>query len=341
MSRSARRTLLATLFVMLLGACNRPAPRETETAQLLGTFVTVTAFANNTETAMNRVFERVEDIQWRMTTDPDPRSEIHGINSAPAGTPRELSEDTALVLREGLRIAELSGGAFDPSVWPVVQLWGIGTPDARVPDPEALDTALDAVGWRAVDLADRVVTLDEGMGLDLGGIAKGYAAEEAKRILREEGVTSAILDFGGNIVTLGEQPTNGVWRIGVQQPDNARGSILGIVQVAEESIVTSGPYERFFIQNGTRYHHIIDPETGFPVRNGLESVTIVAVDSMLADGLSTAVFVQGLERGVAFVNSLPEVEAIFVTDNDHVVITRGLEDRFELFNPERYTLEIR
>jgi thiamine biosynthesis lipoprotein len=134
---------------------------------------------------------------------------------------------------------------------------------------------------------------------------------------------------------------NGVWRIGVQQPDNSRGSILGIVEVGEESIVTSGPYERFFVQNGVRYHHIINPDTGYPARNGLESVTIVAVDSMLADGLSTAVFVQGLETGVDFVNSLPEVEAIFVTEDDHVVVTRGLEDRFELFNPERYSLEVR
>ncbi len=290
---------------------------------------------------MDRVFSRVEDIQWRMTTDPDPRSEIHAINSAAPGTPVDFSEDTVLVLREGLRIAELSDGAFDPSVWPVVELWGIGTPDAGVPDKDVLESAVGRVSWDAVSVDGRTVAIGEGMGLDLGGIAKGYAADEAKRILREAGITSAILDFGGNIVTLGEQPVNGVWRIGVQQPDNSRGSILGIVEVGEESIVTSGPYERFFVQNGVRYHHIIDPETGYPAGNGLESVTIVAADSMLADGMSTAVFVQGLEVGVDFVNSLPEVEAIFVTEDDQVVITRGLEDRFELFNPERYSLEVR
>ena len=185
--------------------------------------------------------------------------------------------------------------------------------------------------------AQTVFLPDAGMGVDVGGIAKGYAADEAARILGDAGVESALLDFGGNILVMGTKPDGSPWRIGVQRPDAERSRYIGIVRTADKTVVTSGPYERFFVQDGVRYHHILDPATGFPARNGIQQVTIVAERSMDADALSTSTYVMGLERGFDLIESLDGVEAIFVTEDRDVYVTSGVPDFFELTDDD-YTL---
>jgi thiamine biosynthesis lipoprotein len=242
-------------------------------------------------------------------------------------------------VEQALEYSRESNGAFDVSVGPLVRLWGIGSATPRIPGEQVLAAALDAVDYASVQTneAERTIYLPrEGMGIDVGGIAKGYAADEAARMLREAGVKSALLDFGGNILVVGTKPDGTPWRIGIQVPDvNAvRGQYLGIAEITDLAVVTSGTYERYFVQDGKRYHHILDTTTGFPVENGLESVTIITSESMRADALSTSVFALGLEDGMDFVESLPGVEAAFVTAEGVVHLSSGMTDYFRLTNED-------
>ncbi len=174
----------------------------------------------------------------------------------------------------------------------------------------------------------------------MGGIAKGYAAEEAARVLREEGVENAILDFGGDIVTIGGRPDGTPWRIGIQHPSGQRGRFIGILESRDESVVSSGAYERYFTEDGVRYHHIFDPATGYPAETDLTSVTVVGVGAMQTDALSTAIFVMGLDAGLALLESLPEYDGILATEDMRVVVTSGIADRFEVPGDE-YELIVR
>jgi len=243
------------------------------------------------------------------------------------------------VLETALRYAELTGGAFDPTIGPLVKLWGIGSETQRVPDKAEIAVALELVNYRDL-IIDRnsgtAFLRRRGMEIDLGGIAKGYAADEAARIAREGRVKRGIIDLGGNIYALGWRNERGSvpWRIGVQNPFSNRGESLGMLKVHDTSVVTSGVYERFFVNesDGTRYHHIFSTADGYPADNGLLSVTIVCGRSIDADALSTAVFAMGYERGKVLINSLPNAEAVFVFSDRTVKITEGLSGIFSLID---------
>jgi thiamine biosynthesis lipoprotein len=169
------------------------------------------------------------------------------------------------------------------------------------------------------------------MGLDLGSIAKGYAADEVSRIVRAQGVRSALIDLGGNVLTVGTKPDGSHWRIGIQNPGEARGTKIGYVEITGGSVTTAGTYEHFFERAGKRYFHILDARTGFPAWNGLSAVAIVAPDSVSADGYDTLVFTLGLQRGRAFVESTKgKIEAVFITEKREVYVTPGLRSRFTL-----------
>lgn len=346
--RGRRRHAAGILAVLaasavILGGCSRDLPKQSRTEFLLGTTVTVTTYGRVSSELLDMMFARVRQIEERMSTSEDDYSdtELLRVNAAAGTGAVRVSPDTFEVVQEALAVSDLSGGAFDVTVFPLVRLWGIGTEHAAVPDPADLAAALDLVNYHDVRTYpddQSIELLRPGMGLDVGGIAKGYAADEAARILKDGGVTSALLDFGGNILTVGTKPDGSPWRIGVQVPDAVRGEYLGIATVAEQTVVTSGTYERFFQQDGVRYHHILDTSTGYPVQNGLSSVTIITEQSMSADALSTAVFVLGIDRGTALIESLPDVEAIFVTDDDKVSTTSGVGEVFSLTN-DRYELQ--
>ncbi len=332
------------LIVLLLNGCgsdgDEPIPRISDNAFLLGTVVSVTIQQRDIDdTVIQLVFSRTEEIQNRMSSNAEAydTTEILEANRAAGETGVTVSEDTFLVLQEALAFAELTDGAFDPTVHPLILLWGIGTERAAVPEADEIEGALDVLGWREVmlDTIDRRVFLPRhGMSLDVGGIAKGYATDEGARILREEGVEHGILDFGGDIVTIGGRPDGTAWRIGIQHPSGERGRFLGVLQSRDESVLSSGAYERYFIENGVRYHHIFNPETGFPGESGLTSVTVVGPRAMYTDALSTAFFVMGLEDSLAILADLPDYEGIFATTDGELVITAGLEERFEMITDD-------
>jgi FAD:protein FMN transferase len=342
--------IAATLWFLVgslvyLSGCAGAPERTTRTEFLLGTTITVTTYGRVSEELLDQVFERVDEIERRMSTSEDDYSdtELLAVNAAAGIGAVTVSADTFEVVRAALDFSELSGGAFDVTIHPLVRLWGIGTEAAAIPDPVELSAALGLVDYRAVetDSGDQSILLPRsGMGVDVGGIAKGYAADEAARVLREAGIESALLDFGGNILTVGNKPDGSPWRIGIQVPDATRGEFLGVATVTGQSVVTSGTYERFFESGGVRYHHILDTNTGYPVQNGLASVSIITTASIQADALSTVVFALGLDEGFAFVETLPDVGAILVTETNDVYLTSGVGEIFELTNESFHLSEL-
>lgn len=330
---------LTILVSLVLGACGNdsdaPIPRISDNAFLLGTVVSVTIQQRDIdESVIPLVFARTEEIQNRMSSNAEAydTTEILEVNRAAGEHGVTVSEDTFLVMQEALSFAELTKGTFDPTVHPLILLWGIGTERAGVPSSAQLDAALELLNWREVELDEnqrRVFLPRQGMSLDVGGIAKGYATDEGARILREQGVEHAILDFGGDIVTIGGRPDGTPWRIGIQHPSGDRGRFLGVLESRDESVLSSGAYERYFMENGVRYHHIFDPATGFPSDSGLTSVTVVGPKAMYTDALSTAFFVMGLEASVAMLADFPEYEGIFATTDGELIVTAGLAERFE------------
>ncbi len=327
--------LLSVLVFSLTISCSRDSGPARETRFLLGTATTISVFDSSFPSqAISRAFDRVSEIQERMSINESEYddTEILEVNRNAGLSPVAVSDDTALVVSEGIRWAELSSGAFDISIAPLVQLWGIGTPRERVPAPPEIEETLPLVNYRRVSVRDgnRIFLPEEGMGIDVGGIAKGYAVDEAARILREAGIQHALIDFGGDIFTIGTRVDGKPWRIGVQHPSSVRQDLLAVVEIVDLAIVSSGDYERYFEQNGIRYHHILDPATGMPSRSGLTSATVIGPDSIGADALSTAVFVMGLDDGMELIESLPGYEAIFATTNRRVYVSSGLQGRVEL-----------
>jgi len=215
-------------------------------------------------------------------------------------------------------------------VGPLVKLWGIGTEHARVPSKAEISKILPLVDYRQIELDEKnnsVFLKRPGMSIELGGIAKGYAADEAVKVLRQNGVKHGTVDLGGNIIVIGTKPDGKLWKIGIQNPFfKTRGSIVATVEVADKTLVTSGPYERYIEKDGKIYHHILDTRTGFPVENELMSVTIIAESSIDADALSTTVFAMGLEEGMDFVESIENIDAIFITKDYKVYTTSGVEN---------------
>jgi thiamine biosynthesis lipoprotein len=294
-----------------------------------------------------KIFSRFREIEAIMSVNLAD-SEISGVNNSAGIAPAKVHPEVLDVVESALRYAELSGGAFDPSIGPLVRLWNIGGDDARLPAEDEIREALSLVNWRDV-IVDReagtVFLRRPGMRLDLGGIANGYAADEAVRIIEKYRVKSAIIDLGGNVFAYGEKPGKWPWqklpwRIGIQNPLENRGQYFAVMELRNKTAVTSGVYERFLEVDGKRYHHILSTKNGYPVESSLLSVTIVADRSMDADALSTLVFALGWEKGAALVESLEGIGAVFVLNDMSVRCTKGIEAlvRFTLVDPV-YRLE--
>lgn len=285
---------------------------------------------------IKKLLERINETMNRF----EEGSEVASINQAAGQAAVQVSQETFHVIKQAKQYAERSGGKFDPTIGPLTDLWAIGNGGSRVPDRVAIEQARQLVAYNMLELdEDRtsVKLAEAGMTLDLGAIAKGYAGDVVAEYLQKQGFSSAIIDLGGNVVALGSKPEHAVWTIGIQSPEEKRGEHLGTIAVRNKTVVTSGIYERYFIDQEQIYHHIMDPATGFPVSNELASVTIITDKSIQADALSTAVFVQGLQEGLAFAEALDHVEAIFVTKDKKVHLTSGIKDIFKLTS-EDYSL---
>jgi thiamine biosynthesis lipoprotein len=323
----------ASLLCAGLAACSRQPQSLTRAEPLIGTLCSITLYDTAKKEVFRKVFDRVREIENRMSVNL-PESDIGRVNAAAGKFPVPVTEETLAIVERGLEFARLSGGAFNIAVGPLVTLWGIGTEHAAVPEDADIAAALRRIDFTqvAVNKTEKTIFLKEpGMALDLGAIAKGYAADEAARILRKEGIARGIIDFGGNILVLGSRGDGADWRVGVQNPVENRGQYFGIVAASDTAVVSSGIYERFFIApDGRRCHHILDTQTGHPVSKGLVQVTVAAKSSTDADAFSTTLFVLGLEAGMELAEKTEGIEAIFVTENKKLYATRGMKKIFSL-----------
>ncbi|MCL2639049.1 MAG: FAD:protein FMN transferase [Oscillospiraceae bacterium] len=319
--------ILFLSLVFLLSGCNKSSPPEpvSRTDFALGTFVSARVHGENAESALDEVFARLFEIE-QLASAKNPDSELFYVNQNAYEREVTVSEELFYLLETGLFYSSLTDGAFDITLGSIVELWGIGTENVAVPDAEELAEALENSGFRYLVLNENELSVrfwKEGLRIDLGALAKGYAADEMKRILLENGVTNAILDLGGDIITISDNDGKG-WRIGIADPRNL-GEICAIVRVSDKAVVTSGDYERFFVQDGVDYHHIFDSATGFPADSGIISVTVIAESAMLADALSTAFFVMGVERAIEFARTMPEIGYILIDRDMNIYNSENIE----------------
>ncbi|MEK3713319.1 FAD:protein FMN transferase [Paenibacillus sp. FSL R7-0333] len=306
-----------------------------QTFYIYDTVVNIKVFGDTVEQKnmddIQAMLERM-DIEFSRTKT---NGELYAVNQAAGKEAVAVSDETLDIVKLSLKYAEEMDGLYDPTVGPLVDLWAIGEGGEHVPDQAAIDKARSLVNYKdvIVDEAAKTVKLaKEGMVLDMGGIGKGYAADRIADYLKAQGLNSAMINLGGSsIIALGNKPNGSPWNIGLQDPDQSRGSQLGTIKVADEVVDASGVYERFFMQDGVRYHHILDPRTGFPSQNGLKSITIMSPNATDADALSTGVFLMGLEEGLKYLEALPEkVEAFFITDDNKIYATSELKKRLNL-----------
>ena len=301
---------------------------QSQSELMLGTVCRITIYDHPSDKAFADAFARIAEIEGKMSLHLN-TSEIAQVNAAAGSHPVQVSEDTFLVVQKAIEAAQLSDGAFDPTVGVLVTAWDIGGDNPRKPPQEEIDQLLPLIGYDRVTLDENNYTIelqDAGMMLDLGGIAKGYAADETEKILRSHGVEKAIINLGGNVLTIGSRVDDTPWRIGVQNPEAERGGHVMIVGLEDKALVTSGPYERYLELNGTIYHHILDTKTGYPVDTDITSASIITDDSFLADALSTAVYSLGMEAGIAMIESIEQVEAVFIDRQHNLYITEGLKN---------------
>ncbi len=320
------------LFICFFSSC-RKAP-ESQTEFVLGTICSVNLFEQGTSEVYQAIFARLREIEDHMSAN-RADTDVDRINRNAGVAPVQVHDDVIQVLQKARYYAELTGGAFDPTVGPLVSLWGIGFEHPRVPEENEVQEALSLINWRdiVIDAGAKTVFLPrQGMKIDLGAIAKGYAADEVSRIIREANINKAIIDLGGNVIVIGSKGRGIPWRVGIQNISGIRGEYLGIMNVTNKTLVTSGVYERYFEQNGRRYHHILSTENGYPVDNNLLAVTIITDNSIDADALSTSLFALGYEKGYELAASLPGVEAVFVFNNGILRGTPGVFENFELAN---------
>ena len=354
--------LLCAFAALVCAGCPKTKPpiqtlgiEANRSGFILNTVCNVTLFNAGSE-VFSSVFHHLVEIENHLSLYQQD-SDISHVNDSAGIAPVEVNDDTFKVVERALHFAEISGGAFDPTVGPLISLWDIGRHSRilsqwednieqlsqlqtahPIPSQAQIEAVLPLINWKNVDLdRDRrtIFLRQPGMALDLGALGKGYAADEAVKAAREAGVKHALVNLGGDLLISGERPDGTDWRVGVREPSQGSGVNMGILNVGECAIATSGVYERYFTDGETLYHHLLSPFDGYPVQNGLVSVTVITGNAMDADALSTVVFVLGYEKGRALVESLGGTEAVFIFSDRNIRKTSGAN--FDLVN-EAYTL---
>ena len=325
-----KTSLIAALTsaAICFAAC-APKQPEPEKASFfaMDTYMTITAYGENAEAAIEKASEKISELEslWSVT---DENSEIYRLGHS-GGDPVEVSRDTAELLELMLDISASTEGALDCTIYPVLTAWGFTTGEYKIPAEEELAELLSRTGYEKISISGQTVTIPENMQLDLGAAGKGRAGAIAADILRENGVTSALLDLGGNIQTIGTKPDGSDWKLGLRSPFDE--GTFAVLEVSDCAVITSGGYERYFVgEDGETYWHIIDPDTGKPAGSGLASVTIVGTDGAVCDALSTAVFVMGRDKAAELWRQRDDFEMVLVTDEKNIIITEALEKRFSI-----------
>lgn len=322
MKRIYRYILLCIVTLLLCGCSRLTKEPLSKTGFHFDTVITITLYDSKDEEILNTCFDYCNDFE-NLVSRTIPTSDISRINAA-AGSSVKVSDTTINLLKMGIEYGNLTDGAFDITIAPLMELWDIKNNPGNVPSESDIAETLSHVNYKNIVIEGSTVTLADPLAaIDLGGIAKGYMADQLKEYLLSEGITSAIINLGGNILTVGEKPDGTSFNIGIQEPFDKQNATITSVQVKDSSVVTSGSYERYFTVDDRIYHHILNTEDGYPCDNGLLSVTILSGESVAGDALSTACFALGLEEAQKLIKSLEDIDAIFVTEEFKMIDTRN------------------
>lgn len=321
-----KRIFVVFLCLFLLSGCaagGDAGASSTRYLTAMDTVMSLTAYGENRDGALEMSVAEIQRLDDLLSIGNE-NSDISRLNREKHAV---LSPDTWSLLSQALDLAQDTQGVFDPTVYPLVKLWGFYDKDYHVPTRQELSDTLAQVDYREVSLSQGSyeASLGNGQQIDLGGIGKGFTSQRVTELLRDAGVTSAMVSLGGNIQCLGAKPDGSPWNIGIRDPFGEE--LYATVRVTDKAVITSGGYERYFEDPDTHniYRHILDPRTGFPAEKGLSSVSIVTSDGTLGDGLSTALYIMGLEDAAAYWQAHREAfEAVFITDDGTLYATEGL-----------------
>lgn len=328
------RIISLTVILLILGACLAGARMiKTDESKAdasffaMSTYISLTAYGKEADRAVLDAQAKAEELE-RLWSTTDETSEIYALNHS-GGAPVSVSGETGDLIRFALQMAEETGGALEPTIYPVLLAWGFTTEENRIPDKEELERLLQQTGYRRVLMEGDLVILPEDMQLDFGAVGKGFTGDILTELLKQEGVKSALLDLGGNIQVIGTKPDGTNWKIGLRNPFGE--GYLGVVEVCDLAVVTSGNYERYFVgEDGRTYGHILDPVTGYPADSGLSSVTILAKEGKRCDALSTALFVMGYDKAKEYWQAHRDFDMILITGEGEIHLTEGIKGRFSL-----------
>ena len=292
----------------------------------MDTTMTITAYGDNAQKGVTDAVAEIQRLDNLLSIGKED-SEISKLNKSGCAA---LSDDTAVMVTKALDLYKSTGGAFDITVLPLMELWGFTTQEYYVPTEDEIQSTLQRVGADKLtwDESTKTLTLGDKQEIDLGGIAKGFTSSRIMEIFKKDGVTCGMVSLGGNVHLLGTKQDGSAWRVGIQDPNNTD-DMLGVLEANDCAVITSGAYERNFEKDGVTYHHIVDPATGKPSNSGLTSVTIVSKDGTLADGLSTSLFVMGKDKAIAYWKQhADEFDTILVDKDRNVYITESIAGNF-------------
>lgn len=315
-----------------MSACTKKEKVYEEQAFKMDTIMNLKAYGSKSEKAIKEAYSRIDEIE-QMGSAQISTSAVSRINEMAGIEYVQVQPEIIKMLVTAIHYSELSEGAFDITVGPLIKLWGIGTENEGIPSESEIQETLALVGYKNISIKEddsSVMLLKKGMSIDLGGIAKGFAADEVVKIFKEMGIKSALINLGGSsMYTLGVKPDSSWWSIAIQHPrKDKNGNYAGVIKMSDQALSTSGDYERYFISDGKRYHHILNPFTGYPADAGVMSDTIVISGdnpdgNMLADILTKVTFVSGVEKGLNIIDQLPGVECLAITTDDKIYKSSG------------------
>ena len=331
---------LLLLGLVFLGGCGQASAPSVSSAGTdsqsidlfaMDTAMTLTAYGDHAGEALEAAKSEIERLDALFSISSE-SGDIYALNRDHAAT---LHEDTRALLSRALEVSASTGGIFDCTIEPVMDAWGFTTQNYRVPSADELQQLLTRVDYKQVQQNGSDVSIPADVQVDLGGIAKGYTSDRIMQVFADNGVTSGIVSLGGNVQALGCKPDGSKWRVAVQDP-NDEGENFAVVEIADEAVITSGGYQRYFEDNGRTYHHIIDPRTGTPADSGVISSTIISHDGTLADGLSTSLFIMGVDDALDYWRAhSDEFDAILMDENGTVYVTDGIADRCSLLEDRK------
>lgn len=323
--------ILLIAALLIFDGVKRLDEKETEKSDvLMGTVVTQKLYGKGAEVTSAELTKALQNLEnnilsWRVDS-----SDIAKINKAGK---TEVSKETAEYIQKALDVSKKSNGALDITVGELSQLWDIGGQNAKVPSPDEINSVLKNLDYKKVSVENNTVKIGNGQKLDLGALGKGIACDSAKDILNNSKLSGAVVSVGGSILLWGDKPGGGDWRVAVRDPRGEQSDSTGVLSLSGGCVSTSGDYERVLESDGKKYHHILDPKTGYPADSGLMSVTIVSDSGLLSDALSTACFVLGKDEGMKLLKGF-NAEGIFITTDKKVFVSDGLKNKFEIKNPD-------